>query len=213
MVPRRFSSVVSWLDSLGIIQRDGDRYFLARQLLNREINILEFRDVEEPIMPRSTDLHEYEIVKMRADKAGETIISYARDASSDRADNAHRHLVNMVASRIKQADSIPRHNNLIDLATRYEEFDFIFEMKSITNRNAKDQIRKGVSQLYEYRFLQNLPDAKLILVIETLPPIEFEWMIDYLEADRNINVVWDGDDKLYGRKATVDRLSFLGLQL
>ncbi len=113
---------------------------------------------------------------------------------------------------MKQANAIPRNNQLIDIATRYDDKDFIFEVKSITSTNAKSQIRRGISQLYEYRYLQNLADAHLVLVIETLPPPDYEWMIEYLESDRNINVVWDGDDKLYGRKKTIQSLEFLGLQ-
>jgi len=134
------------------------------------------------------------------------------DASADRADNAHRRLVNLLASRMKEANAIPRNNQLIDIATRYDDKDFIFEVKSITATNAKSQIRRGISQLYEYRYLQNLADAHLVLVIETPPPAAYEWMIEYLESDRNINVVWDGDDKLYGRKKTVQSLDFLRLQ-
>ncbi len=132
--------------------------------------------------------------------------------STERADNAHRHLVNLVAERIKAQDSIPRYNYLIDLAARFDEIDFIFEMKSLTEANTKSQIRSGLSQLYEYRYLQNLPNAKLVLVVENKPSAKFGWMVDYLESDRDILTIWDGDDRLFGNKKTQTELPFLGLE-
>lgn len=129
----------------------------------------------------------------------------------DRADNAHRRLVNLVASRIKDAGQIPRFNQLIDLATRHKGTDYIFEMKSITDANARKQVRNGLSQLYEYQYLQNLPNSNLVLVIERNLPDSSQWMVEYLENDRNINVIWDGDDNLYGTEATRERFEFLNL--
>lgn len=92
---------------------------------------------------------------------------------------------------------IPRYNQLVDLATRVGETDFLFEMKSITEDNSKSQVRNGLSQLYEYSYLQNLPNASLVLVIENPLPVNTQWMIEYMEANRNIQIIWDGDDNLY----------------
>ena len=144
-------------------------------------------------------------------KALEDIIIYQNSAAVDRADNAHRKLVNLVADRIKQSGSIPRFNKLIDLATKNEDNDYIFEMKSITEVNAKSQIRSGLSQLYEYRYLQNLPEAKLVLVIEKSLPDKNNWMTEYLEKDRNVFLLWDGNNNLFGTKQTKENLSFLNI--
>jgi len=38
-------------------------------------------------------------------------------------------------------------------------------------------------------------------------------MLDYMENDREINLVWDGNDELYGSERTRNELDFLGLQL
>lgn len=212
MAPRRFSSVVAWLDATGMVTKHGDRHFLSNSWVNQAVPILEFTDVNEPILPRSTDLSEYTTVAARAKKARETIVTYRDLVATERADNAHRQLVNLVAQRIKGEGSIPRYNYLIDLATRFDEVDYIFEMKSLTEGNAKSQIRSGLSQLYEYRYLQNLPEAKLVLVLETRLPRKFRWMVDYLESDRDVLTIWDGDDSLFGNKTTQANMAFLGIE-
>ena len=104
---------------------------------------------------------------------------------------------------------LPKSNQLIDLAARVEKNDYIFEMKSITEENAKSQIRKGVSQLYEYRYLQNVPNARLVLAVEIQLPDNIEWMHDYLELDRDIMLVWDGDESLFSSSKTKNALNFL----
>jgi hypothetical protein len=53
----------------------------------------------------------------------------------------------------------------------------------------------AVSQLYEYRYLQNKPPAKLVVVIENQPPVEKQWLLDYVVKDRKLLIAWDGDGK------------------
>ena len=100
---------------------------------------------------------------------------------------------------------------MIDLAVRLDR-DYIFEMKSTTEQNIRSQVRKGMSQLYEYRYFQNLPFAKLILVVENPLSASHSWMLEYLENDREIYIVWDGNSELYGSQRSIDELGFLGLQ-
>lgn len=209
--PRRFSSVVSWLEELQIIQRRDGRYYLVPNIINNSIPILNFTEIDEPLLPKTTDLHEYQTVEMRTNRANETVIFYRNEAAVDRADNAHRRLVNLVADRIRNINSIPRYNQFIDLAARVGETDYIFEMKSITDTNSKSQVRNGLSQLYEYSYLQNLPEASLVLVIEKQMPADTKWMIEYLEVNRKIQIIWDGDGNLYGTDKSRENLPFLNL--
>lgn len=211
MAVRRVSSVVSWLESIGIIYKLNDHFHLQTAIINDNVELLNFTNVDEPLLPRTTELSEYEIVRERAQSAKETIISYRDMALLERADNAHRKLVNLLAQRIKQSGQIPRFNQLIDLATRHNDQDYIFEMKSITDINVRKQVRNGLSQLYEYQYLQNLPNSNLILVIERELPMSNRWMVDYLEQDRNINLIWDGDGELYATNTTRQKLDFLNL--
>lgn len=211
MAPRRVSSVVSWLEELNIIERRNERFYLLTATINNSLDLLSFTNIDEPILPRSTDLIEYETVQERSNIARETIVIYREQAVLDRADNAHRRLVNLVANRIKLSGQIPRFNQLIDLATRYNDQDIIFEMKSITDDNARKQVRNGLSQLYEYQYLQNLPNSNLVLVIERDLPQASRWMVDYLEQNRNVNIIWDGDDNLYATEYTREKFEFLNL--
>lgn len=57
-------------------------------------------------------------------------------------------------------------------------------MKSTTDSNVKSQIRRGISQLYEYRYIENKPDASLVLVIENPLQADNNWLQDYMETDR-----------------------------
>jgi len=66
-------------------------------------------------------------------------------------------------------------------------------MKSTTNDNVHAQIRRAISQLYEYRYLQRVPDAKLVVVVENPPPQEKRWIVDYVVKDRQLLIAWDGD--------------------
>ena len=123
---------------------------------------------------------------------------------------AHNYLTDLVAKKIKNAGSIPRKNILIDLAAQVEKNKYLFEIKSTTEKNVHSQIRRGVSQLYEYRYLQAVPDSKLVLVIEKPLIPNLKWISDYLIQDRGIYLVWDDDgERLHTPKATREILNFL----
>lgn len=131
--PRRFSSVIAWLEELQIIQREGGRFYLANNIINNSVPILNFTNVDEQLLPRSKRLQEYQTVEMRTSRANETIVIYRNQAATERADNAHRKLAHLVANRIRNIGAIPRYNQLVDHATRGGSTDYIIEMKSITD--------------------------------------------------------------------------------
>jgi hypothetical protein len=210
MIPRRISTIIGWIRTLGIIEQNGDNYRLARTIIP-SIPLISLNDIDQPILPSTGNLHEYDAVEQRANSAREIITIYKNQARLDRANAAHTQLVNLVAERIRQNGGIPKSNQMIDLATTLDQ-DFIFEMKSSDDHNIKSQIRKGISQLYEYRYLQNKPDANLVLVIETPLPHDQSWLLDYMESDRNIHLIWDGNNQLYGSDFSRERMAFLDLQ-
>lgn len=209
MIPRRISTILSWIRTLGIIEQVGERYRIASAIF-ANIPVINLIDIEQPVLPASGGLQEYETVEQRISNAREIITIYKNQAKLDRANNSHIELVNLVAERIRVAGGIPKSNQFIDLATTLEQ-DYIFEMKSTTEGNVKAQVRKGISQLYEYRYLENKPNANLILVVERPLTGVNSWMIDYVENDRNIHLVWDGDANLYGTEHTKNELPFLNL--
>jgi hypothetical protein len=211
MAPRRISTVISWLIELGIIQLSNSRYTLSTTTINQRLDNIGFDNSDEPLLPNPNDLNEYNTVQQRSTSAREAIVTYRDSTALERADNAHRSLVNLTSERIRNAGALPKYNQLIDLATHINDTDFIFEMKSTTAVNEKSQMRAGLSQLYEYRFLQNKPAAKLVLVIENPLSTKEDWRQHYLEQDRDVYLIWDGNNELYGNDRTRNDLGFLGL--
>ena len=100
--------------------------------------------------------------------------------------------------KLRSIGSEPKDNPHIDM---YAEIPgdgaFIFEMKS-GGENLLEQIRKGLSQLYEYRYRYRgeiSTDTSLCLVLPKEPD-EIPWILDYLCGDREINVCWFDQDEL-----------------
>lgn len=207
MLPRRISTILSWLKDLEIIIEQNGKYFLSNG--TRDIQILAFNKESAPIIPTSSDLNEYNIVEHRTSLAQASIKVQRNQVAVERANRTHRELVNLVASRLRNVGCIPKANQLIDLATRYESRNYIFEMKSTTSINVRDQIRKGISQLYEYRYLQNNKDALLVLVLDAQISENHRWLEGYLQEDREIKLIWDGNENLFAHQSTKDELNFL----
>jgi hypothetical protein len=67
---------------------------------------------------------------------------------------------NLVASKIRDTGAIPKRNRYVDLSALVNDEFYLFEMKSSTDGNAHTQVRRAISQLYEYRYIQQVPDKK-----------------------------------------------------
>jgi len=207
MIHRRTSTLISWLEEIGVLTHDNDLYrFQATK--TPPVPILQFPD-EEPLALKLPDLNEYKTIRERREQAGETIQVLIDQAAHDRANVIHRSLINIVADRLRDSGSIPKSNRYVDLAATTSDQAYLFEMKSVNDDNSRSQVRNGLSQLYEYRYLQNLPDAELVLVISEPLTKRDTWMQAYLEEDRNIHLVWDGNNQLFASKKTKQELSFL----
>lgn len=106
---------------------------------------------------------------------------------------AHKELIDKMDSWLRQIGALPKENDHIDLFAKIP-FDgsFIFEMKS-GGESLLEQIRKGLSQLYEYRYRYkdtiNDPHISLCLVLPEMPE-SIPWIVDYLCIDREINICW-----------------------
>lgn len=208
MIGRRASTVVAWLKHADLIASENKKYFLKTADL--PLTIVTYESVEEPLLPTLYKLREYEEVAARVKRAATTINFAISGTERERASDSHRRLTNLLAARVRAAGGIPRSNKLVDLAASIQTQDFLFEVKSTTEANARDQARAGISQLYEYRYLQNAPLAKLVLLLENRFPRDLSWMVDYLVSDRQVLIVWDGDgDKLYCPKELEPEIGFL----
>jgi hypothetical protein len=106
---------------------------------------------------------------------------------------AHKEMVNIMDLWLRQLGALPKENDHIDLYAKIpNDGSFIFEMKS-GGENLFQQIRKGLSQLYEYRYrYRSMIADDVISLCLVLPhnPTSIPWIIDYLCNDRQINVCW-----------------------
>jgi hypothetical protein len=207
MVERRVSSYLGWLLKLGLAKMSGKRWVLDR--LPATVPLVRFESNEEPIFPNRYDLKEYQEQAQRVASKQEAIEYYIDRAKQERAVTSHETLVNLMAERLRQRGAIPKANRYVDLSARLDEEDYLFEMKSTTEDNPHSQIRRGLSQLYEYRYIQNVAKAKLVLVIENPLPKKNHWMEDYLIHDRGVLLVWDGDGKFHCPASVRKQLEFL----
>jgi len=125
---------------------------------------------------------------------------------------AHKVIVEQIDELLRGLGASPKENAHIDL---YAEIpnngSFIFEIKS-GGENLLAQIRKGISQLYEYRFRyrHNLKkDVEICLVLPNRP-IEIPWMEEYLCSDRQICLCWiDQTGQLSYSELCADKLIHL----
>lgn len=191
MVNRRLATILGWLTAIRMLRAHGDRYYL--QELPPGVPILDYAATDEPLLPRSHELTEYQTVARRVQRGVRNISVLIDAAARERANDSHRMLTDLVARKIRAAGAIPKRNRLIDLSARLRDHDYLFEMKSTTAANAHGQLRAAISQLYEYRYMQNTPTARLVVVIEHPPPRDVEWMVDYIVRDRSLLIAWDGD--------------------
>jgi len=207
MVSRRTHSVISWLEHAGIIRSMNGIYVFDS--LPESVQVIHYNDATEPLMPSQFALTEYNTIAQRVNAFQRTITYELDTVKKDRANDAHNRLTNLLAHRIRKKGGIPKSNVLVDLATQVSDAKYIFEIKSTTETNTRSQIRRGISQLYEYRYLQNIPEATLVLVLENPLVDNLGWYQDYLIDDREIYFMWDGDDMFYCPDAIRHNLSFI----
>jgi len=104
----------------------------------------------------------------------------------------HRLLVRKVEEQLRaRGCNEPRDNIYIDLAGELSGIKILFEMKSCNSNNVISQIRKAVSQVYEYRYryAYEFPrESTLLCIVAQERPDD--WWLNYLIDDRSINVIW-----------------------
>lgn len=106
---------------------------------------------------------------------------------------AHKELIDKMDLWLRSLGARPQENEHIDMFAKIpDDGSFIFEMKS-GGDSILEQIRKGLSQLYEYRFrysgMIGEGDVSLCLVLPE-SPTSIPWITEYLCKDREINVCW-----------------------
>lgn len=192
MVQRRLQTILSWLETLDVIRKSGNKIRFRK--LPESIEKIEIDDPAVPVFPRVDDLKLFEDVAIRTGLLKEKIRFEVDAVKRERASVMHEKLRSILARKIRGYGFVPTFNHFIDLAVCIENTHFIFEVKT-SDANAHRQVRKAISQLYEYRYIQSLPKARLVLLIENPLTGKNRWLLDYLEQDRGIFVIWDGTNE------------------
>ncbi|MGH9513437.1 MAG: DUF7226 domain-containing protein [Terriglobales bacterium] len=190
-IPRRVSTIVGWLRQIEMVREERGKFSLRG--LPTGVKVVDYEAPDEPLGPKKSALTEYTSVARKVREAKGFIQVLVDDAARERANESHQMLTDLVAAKIRGTGAIPKRNPYIDLSAVVGDDLYLFEMKSTTNLNAHSQIRRAISQLYEYRYLQEEPSAKLVVVIENPPPREKQWIVDYVIKDRKLLIAWDGD--------------------
>ncbi|HAF62776.1 MAG TPA: hypothetical protein DCK95_10695 [Anaerolineaceae bacterium] len=125
------------------------------------------------------------------------IVSQVSRARIERANKSHEHTLQILVNTLQKNGFQVEYSKLIDAYCRLKTGPAIFEVKSITSNNERSQSRKAISQLYEYRYLHSVPNSSLWIVFSRNP--FSNWIVNYLENDRGIGVLWVEKDILKGR--------------
>ena len=99
----------------------------------------------------------------------------------------------------------PYENEHIDLYVKTPKLGkYLFEVKSINSDNLLSQTRKGLSQLYEYkyRYKSDIGSDVTLCLVYPSEPKEIYWLQDYLCNDRNIAVLWFDEGELQYSKGS-----------
>ncbi|MEA5619241.1 hypothetical protein VB711_15545 [Cronbergia sp. UHCC 0137] len=109
----------------------------------------------------------------------------------------HKELVDKMDFWLRNIGAQPKENDHIDLVAKIpSDGSFIFEMKS-GGESLLEQIRKGISQLYEYKYryksVINDDHISLCLVLPESPD-SIPWITEYVCNDRKINICWFNDN-------------------
>lgn len=196
MAQRRRATIKSWLRYAKLGKQIGTRVYISTKLPGPAV-LHQVDDPSAQILKPNRKLKIFRPGSINRDQIKKLLrsVEYTFDeAKREKAEKTHKRLIYMMAEKISEAGGIPvecRHS--IDLATTINNEEFIFEMKSISGKSVHGQIRRGISQLYEYSYLHDMPNATLCLVMEKKPRGKKEWLIDYLINDRDIMVCWKAD--------------------
>lgn len=110
-----------------------------------------------------------------------------------RSNLTHKLILQQLDEYLRNLGAEPLENEHIDLfAQMPSDNSFIFEVKSATTDNLLSQTRKGLSQLYEYRFRykEEIGYGVTLCLVYPYEPNEFSWLQEYLCLDRQIAVCW-----------------------
>lgn len=119
------------------------------------------------------------------------VISQTARVKLEQANSEHVRTLAALTNHLRGHGKQVSSSRLIDAFTVLATGPAIFEVKSISESNEREQVRHALSQLYEYRYLHQKSDATLWIVFSREP--FSRWIIEYLTRDRDVRVIWFDD--------------------
>lgn len=111
-----------------------------------------------------------------------------------RSNLSHKLILQELDEYLRTLGANPLENEHIDLFAQIpNDGKYLFEVKSLSiDDNLLSQTRKGLSQLYEYRFRyqEDIGYDVVLCLVYSKEPKEIAWLQKYLCLDREIAIIW-----------------------
>jgi hypothetical protein len=167
--------------------------------------------INPAVLPRASDWARRSPITSGKASITATVDLVARE----RGNKSHYMLEEMLVTLAKSLGCSPKNNQHIDVFFETTAGTVLAEIKSCTDNNFHSQVRKGISQLFEYRFLNRSlfrSEVTMLLLVETTPPKEKMWLVDYL-LSLGIVLAWkDTSNRIATTVAVPDSLSGIVLK-
>lgn len=172
-----------------------------------------YEDPNAPHSIRVYPLQKWSRRRRTGQTALEMLTALTDPAKLERANTQHFLLEKSIAALCTEVGLQASSNGHIDVLAQNEKESIIFEMKSANAWTARSQIRRALSQLFEYRYLYGnvlRPRIHLCVVIERKPKGQQGWLIEYLDSV-GVGIIWknDEDDLLNCSEGTKQKIAHL----
>ena len=158
----------------------------------------EHRKLQIRAMPKVATIQQP--VKVDFPKIEDTYLkSEAARIKTERANDLHVATLATLEISLRRIGVEVTATKLIDAFAEVNSREIIFEVKSINKDNERSQVRHAVSQLFEYKYLYQLEQSLLCVVLSERPYTQ--WLVDYLLNEHNMLVVWIENNSLTGPSA------------
>lgn len=177
---RRFSTFLNYLNQANLVEKSKGMH----QLEKYTGGVLKIKKDDQELKNNKDN-----------EKSPTGNVTYNVDAQKmERANKIHWELVTAKSQYLHDLGFQAYENEHIDLYVKDKEV-ILYEMKSLNQDsiNFIAQTRKAISQLYEYRYIFNLPQANLCIVTNSAIPEKNYWYLKYLTKDRCIAYEWTDD--------------------
>ena len=129
-------------------------------------------------------------VKKKTIKVGTA--TYSKDLQTmERAEAGHHETLSFLFELLRSQGYETFYNRHVDLFAVKGNHSFLFEVKSLANRNFKAQARKGIVQLFEYEYFEiqeflkerklNVPPNKALIFSQKPPDMNYIEFINSLK--------------------------------